>query len=111
MKKTLGMALLVVFGIMLISAWPGAALAQEGQKIFAQRCAACHGDTGKGNGPLASNFSPKPKDFCLPSFWQGDVDKKIADTVNNGKGQMVPIKLTPDEIKAVTAFITSTCKK
>ncbi len=85
--------------------------AQDGQKIFSTKCAACHGETGKGDGPLAKTFDPKPRDFCLPEFWQGDVDKKISDAVNKGKGQMVPVKLNPDELKAVIAFMKSSCRR
>ena len=54
---------------------------------------------------------PKPGNFCDPKFWQGDVDKKIADSVTQGKNQMKPIKLNPDEIKAVIEYIKSSCKK
>jgi len=31
--------------------------------LFAENCAACHGPAGKGDGPLAKNFSPQPTDF------------------------------------------------
>ena len=94
-----------VFGV------PSPSKAQEGKKIFLVKCAACHGENGKGDGPLASNFDPRPRDFCLPGFWQGDVDKKISDSVTKGKGQMVPIKLSPEELKAVTEYVKSSCKR
>jgi mono/diheme cytochrome c family protein len=90
---------------------PSTSKAQEGKKIFVAKCAACHGENGKGDGPLASNFDPKPSDFCLPEFWQGDVDKKISDAVTQGKGQMVPVKINSNEIKEVTAYIKSSCKR
>ena len=66
---------------------------------------------GKGKGPLASTFDPKPGNFCHPEFWQGDVDKKITDAVTKGKNQMIPVNLKPDEIKAVIGYIKSSCKK
>jgi hypothetical protein len=31
--------------------------------IFSERCAACHGADGRGNGPAAANLKPKPIDF------------------------------------------------
>ena len=65
---------------------PGGGWAQDGQAIFMQKCSACHGDQGKGNGPLAKTFDPKPSDFCLPAFWQGDVDKKDRGRRNQGQG-------------------------
>ncbi len=90
---------------------PSACQAQAGGKIFIDKCAPCHGDKGKGNGPLASTFDPKPRDFCAPEFWQGDVDKKIADSVTKGKGQMIPVNLNPNEIKAVIEYVKSSCKR
>ncbi|MDQ6905218.1 MAG: cbb3-type cytochrome c oxidase subunit II [Chloroflexota bacterium] len=35
----------------------------RGQEIFMQRCAACHGARGDGNGPAAQYFNIKPFDF------------------------------------------------
>lgn len=100
----------LLFGVWVFGS-PSVSQAQEGQKIFMVKCAACHGENGKGDGPLAKTFDPRPRDFCLPEFWQGDVDKKISDSVTKGKGQMVPVKLNSNEIKEVTGFIKSSCKR
>jgi hypothetical protein len=35
-----------------------------GRPVFAQYCATCHGDTGKGDGQNASNLTPPPRDFA-----------------------------------------------
>lgn len=35
-----------------------------GKGLFAANCAACHGEAGKGDGPLASMFKPPPKDLA-----------------------------------------------
>jgi mono/diheme cytochrome c family protein len=45
---------------------PGANLGQGaslGARVFAQRCAVCHGPDGKGNGPAAPSMFPRPRDF------------------------------------------------
>ncbi len=34
-----------------------------GRPVFAQYCATCHGDAGKGDGQNASTLSPQPPDF------------------------------------------------
>ena len=50
---------------------PGANLGQGaslGARVFAQRCAVCHGPDGKGNGPAAPSMFPRPRDFYLWSF-------------------------------------------
>ena len=38
-----------------------------GKTLYAKECAACHGDTGKGNGPDAAELSLQPPDFSAPS--------------------------------------------
>lgn len=35
----------------------------QSAQLFQQNCTACHGDLGKGNGPLSSNLEPSPTDF------------------------------------------------
>ena len=50
---------------------PGAHLGGEtplGAKVFAQRCAVCHGPDGRGNGPAAPSMSPRPRDFSSGIF-------------------------------------------
>jgi mono/diheme cytochrome c family protein len=113
MRKPVFWVIAAVFlGTALFEA-PHSAWAQEGQKIYTAKCAACHGEQGNGKGALCKNFTPGPCDFTDPSFWQGDVNKKIADAITLGKKPMLPVKppLTPDEIKAVTEYMTKTFKK
>ena len=50
---------------------PGAHLDQDtplGARVFAQRCAVCHGPDGKGNGPAAPSMFPRPRDFSSGIF-------------------------------------------
>jgi mono/diheme cytochrome c family protein len=35
----------------------------DGREMFDSYCAACHGRTGKGNGPAATALTPKPADL------------------------------------------------
>lgn len=35
----------------------------EGQAVFAENCAQCHGPSGKGDGPWAASLSPRPADL------------------------------------------------
>ena len=50
---------------------PGAELGPAvplGQRVYAQRCAVCHGPDGRGNGPAAPSLIPRPRDFTLGQF-------------------------------------------
>lgn len=111
MKNILKVAMLMMFVGIAVVTWIGAAAADPGEDLYAKKCAACHGDKGDGTGPLASNFSHHPGNFTDPKFWQGDVDKKITDSVTAGKDQMLPMRLKPDEIQAVIGYIKKTFKK
>lgn len=89
----------------------GQVSAADGKAVFLDKCVPCHGPNGDGKGAMASNFSHHPGNFSDPKFWQGDGSKKIHDAITNGKDQMIPVDLKPDEIKAVTEYITKTFKK
>jgi mono/diheme cytochrome c family protein len=40
----------------------------HGAKVFQQRCAGCHGETGDGAGPAAAYLDPKPRDYRQGKF-------------------------------------------
>lgn len=82
----------------------------QGKKLYSDKCQICHGVKGDGNGPAASALSPKPADFTDPKFWQGDFDKKITDTVENGHGMMPSFDLKPDKINDIIDYISHTFK-
>jgi mono/diheme cytochrome c family protein len=92
---------------------PGLALAQyePGKAIYQGKCAICHGRDGKGDGPLRASFSPTPTDFTNPAFWQGKVNDKIRETIENGYGPMPAMNLDSGQIKAVTDYMSHTFKK
>jgi mono/diheme cytochrome c family protein len=82
----------------------------QGKKLFNDKCQICHGANGKGDGPAATGFSPRPANFTNPSFWQGNVDKKITDTIKNGHGMMPPFDLKPAQIKDIIDYLTHAFK-
>jgi mono/diheme cytochrome c family protein len=113
MRKSLAWVAAGLFlGVVLFSAQRATmAESAQGKQLFNDKCAPCHGQDGEGNGAMAMAFSPKPASFHDPKFWQGDVAKKITDTVNNGKGQMIPVSLSDAEIKAIIDYMSHTFKK
>ncbi len=42
-----------------------------GKQIFDDKCAACHGPLGKGDGPAAAALNPKPINFSDKAYMQG----------------------------------------
>lgn len=75
-----------------------------GQKIFAENCASCHGDLGKGNVELgAPNLIDK--------IWlYGSDEATIIETITNGRAGVMPAwgdRLDPATIKAITVYVHS----
>ena len=86
--------LFLFLGVVLMGV-QGPAWAVDGQEVYQKHCALCHGANGKGDGPIAKNFSHHPGDFTSPAFWQGDVDKKIADASQQRQGRDDPAGFAP----------------
>jgi mono/diheme cytochrome c family protein len=86
--------------------------ADLGQKVFAERCAPCHGETGGGDGPAAAALSPKPRNFRDPDFWRGRTAVQLELVVKNGKPGtlMAPFAgaLSDAEIHAVVGYLQRT---
>jgi len=56
----------------------------EARKIWSDRCANCHGQTGMGDGPGAKVLPVKPRTFA-DSTWQASVtDEHIAKVITEG---------------------------
>lgn len=54
---------------------------EKAQAIFNERCAACHGTEGKGNGPASAALNPKPRNYTDGS-WQASVtDAQLRKTI------------------------------
>ncbi len=62
----------------------GGAPSADAQKIFNDRCAVCHGTSGKGDGPGAVALNPKPRNYS-DKAWQASVtDEQIRKTIVYG---------------------------
>ena len=87
---------------------PGSGTAQDGAKLFAQKCAVCHGPTAEGGlakrllggkGSLTSNKPIK----TIGSFWP--YATTLWDFINRAMPASQPGSLRPDEVYALTAFL------
>ena len=80
----------------------------EGEGIFAQRCAQCHGMVGNGDGVLSRTLSRLPTE--IGSFaWQAErTDAQLATVVRQGMaGTPMPpaADLTPAQVQGVVAYL------
>ncbi|HKA42057.1 MAG TPA: cytochrome c [Burkholderiales bacterium] len=89
---------------------PGSGTAVQGARVFAEKCAACHGEGGKG-GPLAparlfggaplTNGIDTPK--TIGNFW--GYSTIVFDFVRRAMPFNQPRTLTNDEVYAATAYL------
>ena len=63
----------------------------QGRRIYEDRCADCHGDKGKGDGPAATDLDPKPGDLSKPSLRE-QPDGVLFWKISEGKKPMPPYK-------------------
>lgn len=63
-------------------------LIEEGKGIYTVQCVSCHGAEGKGNGPAASSFNPRPRNFTAEKFENGGAPAQLFDTLGKGLRKM-----------------------
>ncbi len=81
--------LLAVIGASALAADPAPPtptmkLLETGKAAYDQTCAACHGATGEGNGPVAFSIKPPPRNFRKDDFKAGDTVPAVFHTLTYG---------------------------
>ena len=64
---------------------------KQGKALYAQLCAICHGDKGKGDGLASATLSPKPADFSSEKF-NSQTDGAVYHKLTEGKAPMASYK-------------------
>ncbi len=87
---------------------PGSGTAKQGAKVFAQKCAACHGPTGEGATAKAllggkGTLNTLRPQKSVGSFWP--FATTVWDYINRAMPQFQEGTLRPDEVYALTAFL------
>ena len=69
---------------------------KQGKSIYAQFCAICHGDKGKGDGVASAALNPKAANFLTEKF-QKQTDGAVYWKLTEGKAPMASYKETLSE--------------
>jgi mono/diheme cytochrome c family protein len=91
---------------------PSAAALKSAREVYADKCAHCHGDTGKGDGQDASKYDPAPTDFTESKRMSEATDGELFYKISEGKKPM-PVfknKLSEDQRWELVLFIRSLAK-
>jgi len=89
---------------------PGSGTVSRGREVFAQQCAACHGDKGQGGvgdqlvGGQGTLASPKPV-RTVGSYWP--YAPTLFDYIRRAMPQNAPQSLSNDDVYAVSAYVLS----
>jgi cytochrome c oxidase cbb3-type subunit 3 len=116
-----GIALVGVLAALILVVWPPSAgpppqeiaadpLLVRGREVFLDRCASCHGRTGRGDGPTAAYVKGPPVGNLTDEKWKhGDSPDAVLavirlgapDSQMPGWGRL----LDPADVKAVAGFV------
>jgi mono/diheme cytochrome c family protein len=86
----------------------------EAREVFENRCATCHGEDGRGDGPAARALAVKPRDYTDSRWQQATSDEQIRTAIANGgpaigKSNVMPANkdLDPRVIDALVRTVRS----
>jgi len=81
------------------------ASAADAPENWAKFCASCHSKDGSGSGPMGKKCGVG--DYREASVQAKFTDEQATTVIADGKDKMKPFKdkLTPDEIKALVAYV------
>jgi mono/diheme cytochrome c family protein len=92
----------LALGLTLLPIAPATGAAPDGAVLFREHCAPCHGTEGRGDGPDAEIFIPRPRDLRA-----GFLTRYSADTLVRmiRDGEALPLALDPAALRARAADV------
>ena len=86
--------------------------AAAGKQVFLQNCAMCHGNEGKGDGPAAPGFNPRPANFTEAKRMATSEEKQLKIVTNGGASEKLSAlmpgfgdSLSDQQLRDVVAFV------
>jgi mono/diheme cytochrome c family protein len=78
-----------------------------GRSLYTAQCVACHGRSGKGDGPAAAAMNPRPANLADAARMAKVPDDSLVQVITTGHGGMPGYGkiLTSEQIRAVVAYL------
>ncbi len=89
------------------SQWPSL---RQGETLYAQNCASCHGQSGAGNGPAGKGLEPAPTNFASHESMQESAPFAYFNTIRlgiPGTGMAAFQKFSDQEVWALAFYVNS----
>lgn len=88
----------------------------KAQIVFNERCSACHGTEGKGNGPASAALNPKPRNYTDKAWQAAVTDEQLRKTITMGgaavgKSPIMPASPDLDEKPEVVEGLVKMVRK
>ena len=89
----------------------------RGWELYKANCVACHGESGRGDGPGAGVLKPPPRDHTDRAYMSTLSDQEIGDIIRMGgatKGKpLMPShpQINGDNLAALVAYVRSLSEK
>jgi mono/diheme cytochrome c family protein len=95
---------------LIVAASTSAIAAQSAADLYTEKCAACHGDTGNGDGPAGKAMQPPPVPFSTAlkeksDSWIATVITKGGPAVGMTPAMPPHPTLSDDQVKALIQYI------
>ena len=112
-KKTLlAVVITSLFAFLVVASTARAADLAAAKKIYDDRCAKCHGLTGKGDGPKAKTLKKKPRDYTNTAEMAKLTDDQLKKEILDGKKPMPAFRGKIDEktVDDLVAYVRTFAK-
>jgi mono/diheme cytochrome c family protein len=92
---------------------PSEAALKSAKPLYAESCANCHGDSGKGDGSEALRYDPKPADFTDARHMNTVTDGALFYQISQGRKPMPAFKkrMTEDQRWQLVLLVRSFAQK
>ena len=89
------------------------AMLEKGRALYKTNCVACHGETGKGDGPGAGVLKPPPRDHTDAAYMSTLTDEDIKKIIQMGgamrgkPGMPSSPQIRGEDLDALVAYVRS----